>query len=52
LPGGVFVIEDIAQMEWTEEYIKLVPDNMVHEIIDAREISNMSDSIMFVVRYA
>jgi len=51
-PGGVFVIEDIAQMEWTEEYIKLVPDNMVHEIIDAREISNMSDSIMFVVRYA
>lgn len=51
-PGGVFVIEDIAQMEWTEEYAKLVPDNMVYEIIDAREISNMSDSIMFVVRYA
>jgi hypothetical protein len=50
--NGVFVIEDIAQMEWTEEYKTLVPDGMVYEIIDAREISNMSDSIMFVVRYA
>ena len=48
---GVFIIEDIAQMEWTEEYKKLVPKDMVYEIIDAREISNMSDSIMFVVRH-
>ena len=48
--GGVFVIEDISQMEWTEDYIKLVPDNYTYEIIDAREISGMSDSIMFVVR--
>jgi hypothetical protein len=50
-PGGVFVIEDIAQIEWTEEYAALVPEGMVYEIIDAREISGMSDSIMFVVRY-
>jgi hypothetical protein len=48
--GGVFVIEDISQMEWTEDYIKLVPENMSYEIIDAREISGMSDSIMFIVR--
>jgi predicted O-methyltransferase YrrM len=50
-PGGVFIIEDIAQMEWTEEYKTLVPQGMNYEIIDAREISNMNDSIMFVVRY-
>lgn len=49
--GGVFVIEDIAQMEWTEEYKMIVPNNMSYEVIDAREISGMSDSIMFVVRY-
>jgi hypothetical protein len=49
--NGVFVIEDIAEMEWTEDYIKLVPEGMVYEIIDAREISGMSDSIMFVVKY-
>ena len=49
--GGVFIIEDVVQMEWTEEYKKLVPEHMKWEIIDAREISNMSDSILFVVRY-
>lgn len=49
--GGVMVIEDIAQMEWTEEYKKLVPPWMSFEIVDAREISGMSDSIMFVVRH-
>ena len=49
-PGGVFVIEDIAQIEWTKEYVMLVPNDMSYEVIDAREISNMSDSIMFVVR--
>lgn len=49
--GGVFVIEDIADMEWTSAYAKFVPENMVYEIIDAREISGMSDSIMFVVRH-
>jgi hypothetical protein len=47
---GVFVIEDISDMLWTEEYIKLVPDGMTYEVIDAREISGMSDSIMFIVR--
>lgn len=50
-PGGVFVIEDIAEMEWTLDYAKLVPKGMVYEVIDAREISGMSDSIMFAVRY-
>ena len=49
--NGVFIIEDVVQMEWTEEYKKLVPEYMKWEIIDAREISNMSDSILFVVRY-
>jgi hypothetical protein len=49
-PGGVFVIEDIAEMEWTSDYKMLVPNNMSYEVIDAREISGMSDSIMFVVR--
>jgi hypothetical protein len=48
--GGVFVIEDIADMAWTEEYKLKVPPWMSYEIIDAREISGMSDSIMFVVR--
>ena len=48
--GGVFIIEDISEMEWTEEYKALVPPWMTYEIIDAREISCMSDSIMFVVR--
>jgi hypothetical protein len=49
--GGVFVIEDIAEMEWTTDYKMLVPNDMSYEVIDAREISGMSDSIMFVVRY-
>ena len=49
--GGVFVIEDISEMEWTYEYAKLVPEGMVYEIIDARATSGMSDSIMFVVRH-
>jgi predicted O-methyltransferase YrrM len=49
-PGGIFVIEDISSMDWTEEYKMLVPNDMSYEVIDAREISNMSDSIMFVVR--
>ena len=49
--NGVFVIEDIADMAWTEDYKKLVPQGMNYEIVDAREISGMSDSIMFVVRY-
>jgi len=38
-------------MEWTEEYKKLVPPWMSFEIVDAREISGMSDSIMFIVRH-
>ena len=49
--NGVFVIEDIADMAWTEDYKKLVPEGMNYQIVDAREISGMSDSIMFVVRY-
>jgi hypothetical protein len=49
--GGVFVIEDISHMEWTEEYKALVPAWMSFEVIDARELAGMSDSIMFIVRH-
>lgn len=49
--GGVFIIEDIAQMEWTEEYKALVPSWMSYEIFDIREPSGISDSIIFCVRH-
>lgn len=48
--GGVMIIEDIADMAWTEVYKKLVPSTMTWEVVDIREVSNMSDSILFVVR--
>jgi len=47
---GVLIIEDISDMKWTEDYIKMVPSNMTYEIVDIRQESNMSDSILFVVR--
>jgi hypothetical protein len=50
--GGMFIIEDIGQMEWTEDYRTLVPPNMVCGVVDLREPSNMSDSIIFWVKYA
>jgi len=49
--GGVFIVEDIAQMEWTEEYKSLVPPWMTYEIFDIREPSGISDSIIFCVRH-
>jgi len=50
--GGMFIIEDIGQMEWTEDYRTLVPPNMVCGVVDLREPSNMTDSIIFWVKYA
>jgi hypothetical protein len=50
-PGGIFVIEDIADMAWTDEYIKLVPSNMNYHIVDLSVASGMSDSIIFYVKH-
>jgi len=49
--GGIFVIEDIADMNWTEDYKNLVPEGMVSDVVDLREPSGMSDSIIFWVKY-
>jgi len=49
-PGGVLIIEDIADIAWCEEYKKFVPDNMSTEVVDVRQESNMKDSVLFVVR--
>lgn len=48
--GGVLVIEDVAEIGWTEDYKKLVPSSMTFEVVDARELAGMKDSILFVVR--
>jgi len=48
-PGGMFVIEDIASMEWVSEYMMLVPNDMSYRTVDLREPSGMSDSIIFCV---
>jgi hypothetical protein len=49
-PGGVFIIEDIAKMEYCDEFKKYVPDSMTYEVVDVRDISPNFDSILFVVR--
>jgi hypothetical protein len=49
-PGGVFIIEDILQMEWAEEYKSLIPPEMTCGIADIRQPSNTSDSIIFWVK--
>jgi len=48
--GGVLVIEDIADINWIEDYIKLVPVGYRYETIDIREAANLWDSLLFVVR--
>jgi cephalosporin hydroxylase len=48
--GGVFVIEDIQDYEYTKEFITLVPDDCTFEIVDSREIAGFKDNIMFIVR--
>lgn len=48
--GGVFIIEDITDIAHTEEFKLRVPANMTYEIVDARNISPDSDSILFIVR--
>lgn len=49
-PGGVLIIEDIADISWCKEYQLLVPKTMTSEVVDIREPSGMSDSVLFVVR--
>lgn len=49
-PGGVLVIEDIADITWCQHYQTLVPDTMTTEVVDIREPSGMKDSVLFVVR--
>jgi trans-aconitate methyltransferase len=49
-PGGVFIIEDIAKMEYCDEFKKYVPESMTYEVVDVRDISPEPDSILFVVR--
>lgn len=49
-PGGVLVIEDVADIGWCDEYKKLVPRSMTTEVVDARELAGMKDSVLFVVR--
>jgi hypothetical protein len=49
-PGGVFIIEDIAKMEYCDEFKKYVPESMTYEVVDVRDISPNFDSILFVVR--
>ena len=48
--GGVLVIEDIADINWIDDYIKLVPENCTYEIVDVREQAEIWDSLLFVVR--
>ena len=49
-PGGVLVIEDIADIAWCDHYRELVPEHMTTEVVDIREPSGMKDSVLFVVR--
>ena len=49
-PGGCYVIEDIQDIAYTEDFKTLVPEGMTYEVFDLREPSNLWDSIVFVVR--
>jgi FkbM family methyltransferase len=51
-PGGLFVIEDIAQREWADRLLAAVPLHLKPhaEIIDLRGIKGRYDDIMLVVR--
>lgn len=48
--GGILVIEDIQDFSSIEKFIDLVPSGMQYEVIDIREQSKLSDSLLFVVR--
>lgn len=49
--GGVLVIEDIADIKYTEDYAKLVPtEGYTFEVVDTRHLVEYPDNVMFVVR--
>lgn len=46
---GIFVIEDIPELSWAEDYKQYVPEGYKSEIVDTRNIANLFDNIMFIV---
>lgn len=51
-PGGLFVIEDIANRNWADLLLAEVPLHLrsSSEVIDLRDVKNRSDDIILVVR--
>lgn len=50
-PGGVLVIEDIQQMDWTDRIIAHFPEEVRHKarVIDLRDIKGRYDDILVVL---
>ena len=47
-PGGMLVIEDIGDIDYTRNMINLIGD-LKYEVIDTRHVNNRFDNINFVV---
>ena len=48
--GGVLVIEDILELSSMEDFKKLVPEDCTYYIHDTREITGVSDNLIFAIR--
>ena len=52
LPGGLFIIEDVADITYLEKLKEATPFHLKDyvEFVDLRNVKNRSDDIMFVIR--
>lgn len=47
-PGGIMVIEDIPELEWTQILKDNLPNDMSGGVLDIRHVKNRFDDILFI----
>jgi hypothetical protein len=48
--NGIAIIEDILKPESVEKFKQLVPEGYTYEVVDIRHLSELPESILFIVR--
>jgi len=48
-PGGIFIIEDVVNIDYTRDMFSSLHDNI--EIIDNRHIKRRSDDVLVVYKF-
>lgn len=50
-PGGMMVIEDVADVSYTAEFDAILPSHLLGEVHDFRDLSGREDDVLYVIKH-